>query len=580
MARDNHDSWEAGVAAASREDFAEARSRILGEKRRRRGHLDLSDLGFLYALPDEIRELKGLSVLSLDGTRVSDIAQISVLDSLREIWLSETDVRDISPLSSLEELQVLALAGTHVSDLQPLSCMKRLRLLSFVRTQVSSLEPLSGMKSLQTLVFNSTMVTNLEPLSGLTNLRALGFDDTLVRDLTPLASLIGLQDAAVADQDVFGLRFAGASITGIPPFDHLVTLSQPARTVETINELRRQQGLPPHIPEGYEPPAKLQDFLKAGSEEREPLEVDLTDDYLRPLSLPLPPNLPSAGPGPQYGVRYGKLSGVPSAPATEEVDRQKALHARLKRDAARLAQALRRAGNVYPDLAFSAKEYAELIEVEVADADVTGLWSVGNALSSFAQSYRQQNIARTLAEPLEPELDALLQNVVRQHGAFVMGFDEARDLIHRADEFALDAVRLHEISESGTAILEELTENRDFVEEETRALHRPVRDSIVDLGWAGSRVGYSAYLIVRNGVRAMIRLSVGSEPNAGAVLGLLAGGSALTGDPNAEFIRAAIPVLQQYGSQLLVFFNHSPEMRAYVEWALEVLEADDRQTKL
>ncbi|WP_162901697.1 hypothetical protein [Breoghania sp. L-A4] len=48
----------------------------------------------------------------------------------------------------------------------------------------------------------------------------------------------------------------------------------------------------------------------------------------------------------------------------------------------------------------------------------------------------------------------------------------------------------------------------------------------------------------------------------------------MVGDANAEFIRAAVPVLQQYGSQLLVFFNHSPEMRAYVEWALKVLEDD------
>jgi hypothetical protein len=27
-------------------------------------------------------------------------------------------------------------------------------------------------------------------------------------------------------------------------------------------------------------------------------------------------------------------------------------------------------------------------------------------------------------------------------------------------------------------------------------------------------------------------------------------------------------------SQLLAFFNHSPEMRAYVEWALKILDAD------
>lgn len=283
---------------------------------------------------------------------------------------------------------------------------------------------------------------------------------------------------------------------------------------------------------------------------------------------------PSSGPGPQYRPRGGKLSEVASVPSDDEAAQQLSLHRLIQRDSTTLAHSLQRAANRYPELAIAAGEYSNLLDVKIIDVDVTAIWSVGGSLASFAQSYREQNAARTVAEPLEPQLDALLQSVVRQHGAFIMGFHEGRDLIHRADEFSMDTARLRQLEEPGTPLLNELTNNRDLVDERTRDLHRPVRDSAVEFGWATSRVGYAAYLIVRNGVRAMIKYTVGENPSATAIFGLIAATSVIGGDPNAELVRAAIPVLQQFASQLLAFFNNSPEMRGYVEWALRILGID------
>lgn len=291
-------------------------------------------------------------------------------------------------------------------------------------------------------------------------------------------------------------------------------------------------------------------------------------------SAPISPPEPPAAPGPQYRSREGKLSEVPSLPTANEAAQQGNLHRLLRRDAVILAKSLQRAVNRYPELSSTASEYSKLLDTDIVDVDVTAVWSVGGSLASFAQSYREQNVSQTLAEPLEPQLVALLQNVVRQHGAFILGFEEGRDLVQRADEFTVDTTRLREIEEPGSVLLDEFTDNRDLVDDRTRELHRPVRDSVTEFGWASSRVGFSAYLIVRNSVRAIIKSTLGNDPNIGSILGILAGGSVLAGDPDAHFIRAALPVLEQYGIQLLAFFNHSPEMRAYVEWALRILEAD------
>jgi hypothetical protein len=239
-----------------------------------------------------------------------------------------------------------------------------------------------------------------------------------------------------------------------------------------------------------------------------------------------------------------------------------------------LARNLEQVGNSYPELLKATKEYSEILSTDLSEIDVAGLWCVGGSLAQYSRSYGEQNIARTLSEPLEPQLEAQLQNVVREHGAFIMGFREGRDLVQRADEFLVDTDRLRAIEAPGNVILSELVDNHQLVDDRARAIHRPVRDIVVQFGWATSRVGYSAYLIVRNCVRAMIKYTVGQEPNLGVIFGLLTGASTLLGDPNAEFIRAAVPVLQQHGSQLLSFFVHSPEMHAYVEWALRLLQLD------
>lgn len=284
------------------------------------------------------------------------------------------------------------------------------------------------------------------------------------------------------------------------------------------------------------------------------------------------PVTPEAGPGPQYGVRDGKLAILSAVPTEDEQTAQERLVARLKRDLAALVELSKPIGNSHPHLAGAIAEYRELMSVNIDELDVTGLWAVGSSLAGYAQAFREQNVARTLSEPLEPQLDGLLQSVVRQHGALILGFEEGRDLVRRADEFALDRDRLAEIEEPGNELLGELSENSELVDDATRAVHTPVRDYLHDVGWAVNRAGYTGYLIIRNSVRAAIHLTVGREINIAAIAGALVGVSAIAGDPSMEFLRATLPFLREYGAQLCAFFNHSPEMRAYVEWALSVIE--------
>lgn len=52
--------------------------------------------------------------------------------------------------------------------------------------------------------------------------------------------------------------------------------------------------------------------------------------------------------------------------------------------------------------------------------------------------------------------------------------------------------------------------------------------------------------------------------------------SAYAGDQNMEFIRNVVPLLRSNATDLLAFFNHSPELRAYIEWVIDVLARDSK----
>ncbi|TIO29342.1 hypothetical protein [Mesorhizobium sp.] len=287
------------------------------------------------------------------------------------------------------------------------------------------------------------------------------------------------------------------------------------------------------------------------------------------------PPEPAITEGPRFELRGGKLAGttVPLGNFSEKA--QAALHRNLRAVLAESEAQFAKMENKFPELVKAAREYTALIAPETNNLDVVSIYAVGASLLSFADAYREQNIALTLAEPIEPQTAAALQAITRIHGAFIMGFEEGAELVRKSDEFLLDVTRIREIEVPGNALLESFVTNSRIIEQETLRANEPVRDYVVQFGWSGSRAGYSAYVSVRNIVISSTKILFGEL----SILGVLGGAvtvSALAGDPNMEFIRNVVPILRANAADLLTFFNHSPELRSYIEWVIQTLEQDHK----
>jgi hypothetical protein len=120
---------------------------------------------------------------------------------------------------------------------------------------------ISSLRHLRVLTLVGSPVRDLSPIAHLTALEGLNLDGSRVADLAPLAGMTRMQDAAVLSSAVGdisrGLSYGRTPVSRIIPFNILVRLTQPARTVETINEVRRRHGLPEYVPDGYERPAEM-----------------------------------------------------------------------------------------------------------------------------------------------------------------------------------------------------------------------------------------------------------------------------------------------------------------------------------
>jgi hypothetical protein len=241
------------------EQFATAQRRIEEAREAGATELDLGDLSNLAGLPD-FGTFTTLQSLDVSGTQISDLAPLTDLTALVILNLNRTQVSDLAVLADLTALETIHLDGTKVRNLGPLISLAALEFLDLDRTRVSDLAPLAGLTALQTLYLSRTQVSDLAPLADLTALQSLNLSHTRVRDFAPLAGMTEMLDAITSTNAIRRLRANGLEYHGTPigqkqPFDRLVRLEQPARTVETINEVRRQRGLPEHIPAGDEPPA-------------------------------------------------------------------------------------------------------------------------------------------------------------------------------------------------------------------------------------------------------------------------------------------------------------------------------------
>jgi Leucine-rich repeat (LRR) protein len=132
-------------------------------------NMDGQGIGWLNGL----EELTELRYLNLTDTLISDITPLKKLTKLQELYLTNTSVENIDALSELTDIILLKLGQTIITDISSISKLTKLEVLDISSTHVSDVSCLSRFSKLRHLNANYTQATDLSPLSNLTTLRYL-----------------------------------------------------------------------------------------------------------------------------------------------------------------------------------------------------------------------------------------------------------------------------------------------------------------------------------------------------------------------------------------------------------------------
>ena len=260
----------------AQEQFETAASRIVEVIKYNLSFLDLSDLTRLRDVPDEIINAVSLVSLVLEGTKVSNIENLTKLTNLEALSVSRTKISDLSPVRNLEKLRRIYANRSLVSSLEFASNLLNLTELHLDGTSVVDLSPLSESKKLEEIWLDNTGVSDLSPLKSLKSLKALWIEGTAIDNIDSVCDSNNLIDSAYSDSDpiMHGLFYKNSKLSSLPGYADFLKYDSVSQTIEAINFARSSRDIEVYYPIGYTGPSMQADEID---------EIDFDDDATEEL---------------------------------------------------------------------------------------------------------------------------------------------------------------------------------------------------------------------------------------------------------------------------------------------------------
>ncbi|PHS03547.1 MAG: hypothetical protein COA78_17705 [Blastopirellula sp.] len=151
-------------------------------------NVDLSPLGSLKNLDSCF-----IKFSSEKSFTAKHIAELSKLDCSLDIYLDGQFMDDLTLIQQLSNIRELAIYDSQVTDLAPLIHLDQLESLTIEKNPVKDISPLSDLTQLKKLYINNPNITDLTPLGKLINMRSLSLSTPNANDFSPLFKLSKLK---------------------------------------------------------------------------------------------------------------------------------------------------------------------------------------------------------------------------------------------------------------------------------------------------------------------------------------------------------------------------------------------------
>ncbi len=532
---------------------------------------------YIEKIPYSLSMNKNLETLSFHGNRISSIDTICRLTKLQNLECSYNAIKEIpdyignlrslqklnlafniitklpDSLFDLANLETLFLSGNNLYEINDnIFKLFNMRLLSIASCQLEEIsESVYKLEKLETLVLDNNRIRKIsENIKNLKNLKLLSVSDNL---LSQLPSGIGYIEGLKPKKNKSGRYEATIDFSSnlLPhPYGIIESLVDPNKTEVLLSYLREELDL------SY-------------------FEGDKFNESAHGSDIPVQPQLEK---GPSFRINDGKfdlnihISDEDKESLNDIV--QESVRKRLIKQLAKLYDETKKFGNLYPNLLSNVKDYQEVISFEEQDIDVASLWAVGNALMAQAMAFDKQNTLKTTTEPLEPDHAALLIDVARLHGSYILGFPTGKELTERADHARIQPQIIEEIETPTKSVLAHLSQEKEIVSDRARKLAKSLEDALIVAGWNSARVGHSSYVTVRNFLIEAGRILSIFNDKGGGIVGIAALQAV---GVNSETLLMASKFIITNSSEIFAFVSPFPELRAWISWIINHIEHEHKK---
>jgi hypothetical protein len=277
-----------------------------------------------------------------------------------------------------------------------------------------------------------------------------------------------------------------------------------------------------------------------------------------------PPSTPTqSGPGPGFRPTSAgfdvEVNPPPDAERANPV--QISLHRRLQRHIERLRSAVFRIENEHRMLAAEFADYTVFLSADLADLDVTSLWSVGTGLSEQVTAIVSAG-PNVIAPEIEPDVLAEFRGLLRDHTAFVNGFAVGRELherVIRGREAAEDNPKLQVESAS---VLNPMTAIPRLLAEKAKRMVQALTRALAATPTAAFDLLASSTDVARNSIVAFARLLhpilVASETTNLALL--------IAGQEHPEVLQAAVVYFRDNIVHVMALYANDQQIADWLSW--------------
>lgn len=117
-----------------------------------------------------------LRSLSIDNNQIKDLAPLSTLAQLNDLWVSRNQISDLKPVSLMKCLKVLEAGDNRIVDLGPLQELHELVHLWMANNRIQSIFPLSGLLELRSVRLAQNQIRDASQLIGLPHLEKIDLE--------------------------------------------------------------------------------------------------------------------------------------------------------------------------------------------------------------------------------------------------------------------------------------------------------------------------------------------------------------------------------------------------------------------